>query len=159
MDQDQDKALDRAMKLLSVRARSRRELSDRILRWGYSHSTAEYVECRLTELGLVDDSEFALERVAHLLSGNGSFGLARRDLQRSGISEEAIDCALAEFEQGESEQERAVAIAYKRAASCRHLPDNKAFQRVARYLCSQGYGPDVAFEACRSVFEESNGSD
>lgn len=150
--EDSGKALERAMRLLAVRARSRRELVDRLKRMGYSHGTIGSVERRLTDLGLIDDTEFALERVRHLLAKGISTRSARFDLQKCGLPEDAIAVALLEFESGETEQERALAVAQQRASSCRNLPSDQAFQRVARYLYSKGYGSDVAAEACSSVF-------
>lgn len=150
--EDAGTALERALRLLAVRARSRRELSDRLGRLGYSHNTIDFVELRLVDLGLIDDTEFALERVRHLLSKGVSSRSARFDLQKCGLPPDAIEVAIAEFEAGDSEQERALALAVQRACSCKNLPTDRAFQRVARYLYSKGYGPEVAAEACRAVF-------
>lgn len=140
------------MKLLAVRARSRRELSDRLGRMGYSHDTIDFVELRLVDLGLIDDTEFALERVRHLLNKGVSSQFARFDLQKCALPTEAIEGAVAQFEAGDSEQERALALAAQRACSCKNLSTDRAFQRVARFLYSRGYGSEVTAEACRAVF-------
>lgn len=150
--EDLGKALERAMRLLAVRARSRRELSDRLARMGYSHDTIDLVEQRMVDLGLIDDAEFALERVRHLLSKGVSSRSARFDLQKCGLPADAIEVAIAEFESGDTEQDRARALALQRASSCKNMPTDRAFQRVSRYLYSKGYGSEVAAEACRSVF-------
>jgi regulatory protein len=144
--------MERAMKLLAIRARSRRELVDRLLGMGFGPLVVDKVDRRLAELGLVDDTEFALQRVRHLLSKGRSAGATRIDLVANGLSEELIDSSLNELAVRENDLERAVALARKRMLTCRHLPDEKAFQRVARYLCSKGYDPEVAEDACRQAF-------
>lgn len=155
---DRAGAMERAARLLAVRARSRRELCDRLLGAGYSPSAVEAVERRLTELGLIDDTEFALQRVRHLFSRGTPAGAARADLRGRGVPDEVIESALAELEPQQGDEHlQALALAQKRAASCSDLPAGKAFARVARYLCSRGYGPEVAAGACRSVFGQPGG--
>lgn len=149
--------MERAMKLLAVRARSRRELSDRLVSMGFAPVAVAKVDVRLAELGLVDDVEFALERVRHLLSRGRSAGAMRLDLASRGVAEEVIDSSIDVLARDGSDRERAVALAQRRAETCAHLPTDKAFGRVARYLCSQGYGPEVAEEACRVVFDRVAG--
>jgi regulatory protein len=146
-------ALERAMKLLAVRARSRRELSERLLSLGFGPVAVEKVDFRLAELGLVDDVEYALERVRHLLSRGRSVGAMKQDLASRGVAEEVIDSSFGSFHSEGADRDRAVALAQRRAAACGNLPADKAFARVARYLCSKGYGPEVAEDACRQVFE------
>lgn len=142
------------MKLLAVRARSRRELSDRLLSMGFAPVAVEKVDVRLVELGLVDDVEFALERVRHLLSRGRSASAMKRDLASRGVAEEVIDSSIDVLEDAGGDRERAVALARRRAETCGHMPAEKAFGRVARYLCSQGYEAEVAEEVCREVFED-----
>jgi regulatory protein len=151
--EEYDEALERAMKLLAVRARSRRELSDRLLGLGFGPVAVEKVDVRLAELGLVDDVEYALERVRHLLSRGRSAGAMRQDLASRGVAEEVIDSSLGSVRSEGADRERAVALAQRRAVACRDLPADKAFARVARYLCSKGYGPELAQDACREVFK------
>ncbi|MGQ0678725.1 MAG: regulatory protein RecX [Actinomycetota bacterium] len=159
MTEDVDRAMERAMKMLTFRARSRREVSDRLLSLGFNHGTVGVVDLRLVELGWVNDVEYALERVRHLLAKGTASRAARIDLERLGLDQEAVRQALLELEAGGSESDRAKALAQNRAAGCAGLPADRAFQRVARYLCSKGYAPEVAAQACRSVFGDTAESD
>src|ERR671917_342740 len=52
-------AMNRALHFLGYRARSRREVRDRLRRYGYGPETVEGVVGRLVELGYLDDKEFA----------------------------------------------------------------------------------------------------
>src|ERR687894_1856993 len=52
-------AMNRALHFLGYRARSRREVCDRLRRYGYGEETVEVIVGRLEELGYLDDKEFA----------------------------------------------------------------------------------------------------
>jgi regulatory protein len=156
---DLQAALERALKLLAIRARSRRELADRLMGMGFGPLVVDKVDCRLAELGLVNDDEFALQRVHHLLAKGRSAGATRVDLESHGLSDELIESCMEQLGGERSDLSRAIAVARRRLLTCGHLPAEKAFQRVARYLCSQGYDPEVAEEACRHVLPEAGPGD
>src|SRR5215210_2355285 len=52
-------AMDRALNFLGYRARSEKEVRDRLGRYGYGEETVEGVIGRLKELGYLDDEDFA----------------------------------------------------------------------------------------------------
>src|SRR3712207_6063659 len=52
-------AMSRALTLLGYRARSEKEVRDRLRRYGYGEDTVECVIGRLKELGYLDDADFA----------------------------------------------------------------------------------------------------
>ena len=147
-----DRALERAMKLLAVRSRSRRELADRLLGMGFGPVAVEKVDRRLAALGLVDDTEFALERVRHLLARGRSLRAAHLDLSGHGIGDDVIEFAVAEVDADQPELSRAVAIANARARRSLGETPRKTYARVARYLSAQGFDPETVEEACREVF-------
>lgn len=150
------RAFERAVKLLGIRARSRRELSDRLLSMGFGPVTVERVDERLASLGLVDDREYALERVRHLLSRGRSSRAARDDLAARGITEEQIGSSVDELAPEGDDAERAVALARRRAAGIAGLDPATAYRRVARYLGAQGYDAETVQEACWEVFGEGH---
>jgi regulatory protein len=150
-----ERAIERAMKLLTIRARSRRELADRLIGMGFGPLVVDKVDRRLVELGLVDDNEFALQRVRHLLAKGRSTGATRVDLESHGLPTELIESYIQQAGGAPGDLERAVAVARKRLVICRHFPAVKAFQRVVRYLCAQGYEPEVAEEACRRALGDA----
>ena len=84
-----------ALRLLSLRARSRRELKVALARKGFAEPQQEAVLARLGELGYVDDVRFAQDRASALLR-SGRLG-PRAVLQRlfaHGLSEEQAKLAL-----------------------------------------------------------------
>ncbi|MEX0791437.1 MAG: regulatory protein RecX [Actinomycetota bacterium] len=149
-----DDAMKRAMRLLAVRSRSRHEIRDRLTRIGFDESTVGAVELRLVNVGLLDDSAFAAEVVRRGVDTGRSARLTRQDLRRFGVTGEVADESLVEVEEPGADEERALRLAERKAASCRNLHIDKAVARVVRHLCSKGYGPRVAWDVTRRVFRE-----
>src|SRR5918997_1827767 len=81
-------AMSRALNVLGYRARSARELRERLLRAGYVGETVNEVISRLEELEYLNDEEFARELVR---SEARKYGPRRiyGELRRAGIEEEA----------------------------------------------------------------------
>lgn len=144
----------RAMRLLGARARSCQEMRNRLLRAGFDQGTVDAVENRLLKVGLLDDESFAAQVARRGAETGRSARLTRQDLQRFGVTPEVADAALVELDGAGSDEERAMALAERKAQSCRNLPIDKAVARVVRHLCGKGYGPQLAWEVTRTVFRE-----
>lgn len=90
-------AIEACLRLLSIRARSRKELRLALARKGFAEPHQEAALARLTELGYVDDARFARDRAGALLR-RGRLG-PRAVLERlcaHGLSEEQARGALSE---------------------------------------------------------------
>jgi regulatory protein len=140
----------RALRLLSVRSRSRRELEVRLLRAGFDpEEVAQELE-RLEAVGLVDDERFAREFAEHQL-------LARRAGQRavaSGLAAKGVDRRIVERALAEApgdDAERASELARSRAERLRGVPPEKAFGRLVSFLVRRGHEPETARRAARSA--------
>ncbi|CAN5855942.1 hypothetical protein BH23ACT12_BH23ACT12_04720 [soil metagenome] len=147
-------AMKRAMRLLAVRSRSCHEIRDRLTRIGFDESTVGAVELRLLNFGLLDDAAFAAEVVRRGVETGRSARLTGQDLKKFGVDAETADQSLVEMDEPGADEERALRLAERKAASCRNLHIDKAAARVVRHLCSKGYGPQVAWEVTRRVFRE-----
>jgi regulatory protein len=141
---------ERALGLLAVRARSRRELERRLLQAGFDGTEIADVLERLEHVGLVDDEAFAAQVVEH------AFGVKRSgrravasSLAAAGVPRDVIEDALAQG--GETEDERADALATSRASRLRSLEPAKAFSRLTSLLVRRGYSPDLARSAARKA--------
>lgn len=143
----------RAMRLLAVRARSCHEIKDRLLEAGFSQPTIRAVEFRLLDVGLLDDAAFAAQVVRRGVEAGKSSQLTRRDLQKYGIGSATADESLSEVEDVGVDEERALQLAERKAASCRNLPTEKAASRVVRHLCRKGYEPQLAWEVTCRIFK------
>ena len=93
----QEKAKQRAFRLLAMRARSEKELRAKLKEKGFDESTVEEVAARLRELNYLDDESFA-RQWARNLAVNKLFGNRRIEasLEEKGISRPLIREVLTE---------------------------------------------------------------
>jgi regulatory protein len=139
---------ERALGLLAVRQRSRRELECRLVQARFDRDAVDAELERLELVGLIDDEAFARAVVE---SRMGSRGESRRavaaNLQRAGVDREVAGAALDEAP--EEEQARADRLAETRAARVSGLDSATGFARVSGFLMRRGYPPGVARQAAR----------
>ena len=133
--------MDAALRLLSIRARSRRELKLALARKGFAESQQDAVLSRLVELSYIDDARFARDRASALLR-NGKLG-PRAVLQRlcaHGLTEDEAKQALAEAERalGLDPLATARSLLERRGLSGRPLP-TKEQAKAARLLRARGF--------------------
>lgn len=140
---------ERALGLLAVRPRSRRELEQRLRRAGFEPEVVTEELARLEAVGLVDDEAFARQVVEHELSvrRSGRRAIVSR-LIGKGVDRGTIDLAL-EGSASDSDEERALELALARAARLREIPPEQAFPRLVAFLARRGYDPDVSRRATR----------
>ena len=118
-----------ALRALSHRDRSRRELELRLERAGIPAEERDEALDELAAAGLQSDARFAEARARGLAAKNGSDSLIRNDLRRHGIDREEI----AEILEGlEGEAERAARIFERRGGG----------DRALRYLAGKGFSRD-----------------
>ena len=150
-------ARDRALRLLSFRARSRRELERRLLRAGYEPVEVEQALTGLEEVGLVDDEQFARAVVEHhsVVRLAGRRGV-RAALLGSGVDRETADRALEELG---DDAERARELADRRATRLSGLPPEQALRRLTEFLVRRGHSPAVARSAAARSLALEAGDD
>lgn len=143
---------ERALRLLSVRARSRRELQTRLLRAGFEAEEVDAELERLALVGLIDDERFAREYAEHHL-GNRHAGrrAVASGLAAKGVDRRTVERTLAEAPG--SDAERAEELARDRASRLRSLPPEKAYARLVSFLMRRGHDPETARRAARSALE------
>ncbi len=148
---------ERALRLLSVRARSRRELETWLLRAGFEAEEVRGEMARLEAVGLVDDDAFSRQVVEHELvkRQSGRRAIVSR-LAAKGVSREAIDRALDEVA-GEPDEDRAVELARSRVRRLGALAPEQAYARLVSFLARRGYDPQVARRAARDALEVDPG--
>jgi regulatory protein len=138
-------AMNRALHFLGYRARSRREVCDRLRRYGYGEKTVEGVVGRLEELGYLDDEEFARTATREKARRYGPRRVSD-DLRRSGVDAELAQNVVDDEFAGRSELEEARSAAARRYN--REGSDAEA-RRVYGFLVRRGYSSDVCAEVAR----------
>jgi regulatory protein len=143
---------DRALGLLAVRPRSRRELERRLLAARFEPGEVEDVLVRLERVGLVDDEAFARQFAEHRFGSRGEGSRAvMHGLRAAGIASSLAE-TVAQDVQGDDE-ERAADLARSRLSRLSGVSPEKAFARLSSLLMRRGYGPEIARSAARKALE------
>jgi regulatory protein len=143
---------ERALGLLAVRPRSRRELERRLLGAGFEQQEVAEVIGRLQGVGLIDDEAFARAVAEHAFGTRRSGAMAvRQALGAKGVASDTVEAVVAEF--GDDEDERALALARSRAGRLAALPPERAFGRMVGLLARRGYPASVARHAARLALQ------
>ena len=138
-------AMNRALHFLGYRARSRREVRERLQRYGYGEETVEVVVGRLEELGYLDDEEFARAAAREKARRYGPRRVLG-ELRRSGVDAELAQGVVDDEFAQRSQREEARSLAarrYNRGGS-----DAEA-RRVYGFLMRRGYSAEVCAEVAR----------
>ena len=147
---------ERALRLLAVRPRARRELESRLRRAGFDQDEVSAELDRLQEVGLVDDDAFARELAEHHVTVRGSGRRAVASaLASKGVSRETIERTLAD-QQGD-EGERALEVARERARRLTGLRPEVAYGRLVSFLARRGYDGSTSREAARAALDADAG--
>ena len=147
-------AMSRALNYLGYRARSEKEVRDRLRRYGHGEETVEGVIWRLEELGYLDDEDFA-RLVARQKARRYGPRRISAELRRSGVGAELAEEVVGEEFAARSEVEEARSVAaqrYNRGGS------NAEARRVYGFLVRRGYSSEVCAEVARE-YREASGAD
>ena len=144
-------AMARALNFLGYRARSEKEIRDRLRRYGFGEGILEGVIVRLKELGCLDDEEFARYVAREKARRYGPRRIAA-ELRKSGVdaelTREVVDLEFAQ----RSEIEEARSIAAQRYNMGGSDAD---VRRVYGFLVRRGYSSEVCAAVAREYREAS----
>ena len=147
-------ALDRAVAFLASRARSRKEIEDKLLRSGYRPCTVEMVLYKLESNGLLDDADFAQQWVEARTARKVGRNRIAQELRRKGVSADEAEAALESIDE-EDQLSGAISLVEKAMARVKPGEDpRKTAQRITAMLARRGYGWDVAREAISHVMQD-----
>lgn len=135
-----DEAVRYALRLLGYRARSERELHERLSQKGYSDFAVRSAIERMRGFGYVNDGALA-ESLSRRASEGKRLGLAgaRRFLRQRGIAAAQTDGAL----EGYDEETPAMHYAKKALKSMDGLPRDVVRRRLMGRLGRRGFGADT----------------
>lgn len=148
----------RALGLLDQRARSRKELRDRLVAADFEPEVVDTVVDDLAGVGLVDDEAFAKEwvRQRHARRGKSARAL-NLELKEKGV--EAADRAIA-LEQITEESEEVVArqVAEKKVRTLKRVPADrherdKFLRRIVGTLARRGYNQELVMRISIEVLD------
>jgi regulatory protein len=143
-------AMERAGRLLSVRARTEREVRDRLAAADFTSPVIEQTVVRLVELGLLDDLDFATQWVREraVRKSLGPKAL-RSELASKGVEREVAERALAEA--GIDEEAQAVEAAAKWVRRVARFPLQEQALKLQQMLLRKGFSHEAAEAGARAV--------
>ena len=134
--------MDAALRLLAHRARSRREIEQRLRRHGVAPETIEQTLVRLAGQGYVDDEQFARQWAeSRVRTGHGRRRIAV-ELRAKGVATQTIRDTLAGTD-AQQEYEAARRLALQRLRAWRGLDAAAVRRRLYGWLQRRGYAGDV----------------
>lgn len=146
--------LDTALKLLSARPLSERELT-RLLEREFNaqpdlDQAIEATLARLRDLHVLNDHRLA-ESLSHRYRHKGN-RFIRNLLKQRGLRDEVIEQTLVECG---DEYERALEALHKKLYSVYRTPDDKSKARLYTFLSSRGFSQAVIHQAIKALYEDT----
>jgi regulatory protein len=139
---------------LTGRARSRKELSDKLASRNVPGDVATAVLDRFEEVGLVDDGAFARTWVSQRQQGKGlSRRVLAQELRRKGVDDEVAKEALDEIDPADEAQAARELVA-KKMRSLRGVDQTTAARRLVGMLARKGYAPGLSYAIVREQLAE-----
>ena len=145
-------ALEKAVSMLAQRARSRKEIQERLRFAHYDEEVISLVIYKLEQENLLNDQEFSKQWVQSRMKKYGSARIAR-ELRMKGLNQETVNAALGPYSE-EDELHCAVSLAEKKIRSMRSEADNKVLiRRVTEMMVRRGYSWNIAKKAVELVLD------
>jgi regulatory protein len=140
-----------ALRLLTTRDRSERELAERLRRKGFDEPDCRETVARCRELGYLDDARFARGRARQLMESGRAVGKRLLlDLQQHGIDETLARETLSELEQERAPDTILVDLLQRRFPGFDYdQADDRERQRVIQYFLRRGFDLAVVLDRIR----------
>ena len=143
-------ALERAVAFLAIRARSQKEITQKLLAAGYLPATAEMVVYKLQTLKLLSDDDFAAQWAASRSSKLLGRGRIAMELRQKGIGKEEIEAAIEPLDD-DRERETARQLAVKLSSRYVGDPKGSGLRKLCQALQRRGFSYGVAIAAAKAA--------
>lgn len=157
MEKDEEfrRAWESALRLLTYRERSRKELKDRLAEKKYSPEAVAATIEKLERLELLDDEKFARLWVNSRVNFKPRAAwLIGRELREKGIDPEISGRVLDEIIPPEREREAARELAGRRVRHYRGEPPETARRKLFSYLARRGFSSETIRECLEDLVGE-----
>ncbi|MBI5186469.1 MAG: regulatory protein RecX [Nitrospinae bacterium] len=150
-----EQAKDAALRFLSPRARTCREVEKKLRDKGFGEETILEALAVLGNLKYLDDRAFAADWV-ECRSGNRFIGplRLRKELEAKGVDEEIRNEAVDEYFRRSDEKGLALKAAERRLKIYKDVSGEKLKRRLFGYLQRKGFSTESALSALRKVLGE-----
>jgi regulatory protein len=151
---DFEKNYNRALRFLSFRPRSVKELKDYFNKKKVSKIIQERIIDKLSEYKFLNDEEFALWWIEQRTKiKQKSQRVIKRELIEKGIDKELIEKVFSEND-FISDFQIAYTLAQKRFRKYKDLDQRKLFEKMGRYLASKGFNYDTIKEVIGKIYQK-----
>lgn len=147
-------AKEKALRLLGDMDRTRKELTDRLLKAGCGEDVVQQTLAYLSRYSYVDDERYARSYLSRYTAERGRKRI-RMELLQKGVPTETLEAVFADTEDAEAERERAAALARKRAAGL-DLSSPRDRNRLLGFLVRRGFREGDAYMALRELLNEAD---
>ena len=149
------KAKERSFRLLSYRARSEKEIVDRLREKRFSRSVIDQTIHDLKGSGLIDDLEFArMWAKSRLIGKKMGKGRIMGELRDKGVKSDIVDTAIDEYFKEVDVEDVALSLLRGRINRYRSLDKNKALKRMSDFLFRRGFEGEVIWSTVQKVWDE-----
>ena len=145
------KAMDKAMRLLSSRAHSRRELGRKLYQRGFSSTAVSFAISECERLGLLNDEGFASDFAEELRGKGYGAGKIRNALALKGVERGIIEQAALKTDREEEYSRAEIALEKKLRTLKNETDARKRKEKAYRFLVSRGFSSDIASELLRKT--------
>lgn len=140
--------LERLLRFIEYRPRTKAETRERLRRWGYDRETTDEALRHLESVGLLDDSVFAGMYMDEMIAKGFGERRIREKLAGKRLDRRLIDEVLGRYPR-EDDVERAIRAGAGRLKLVDCSDPQAAAGRLLGYLLRKGYPPGVAREASK----------
>ena len=157
LNEEKNKAKDRALKFLSYRDRSEKEIRTKLKDVGYDDKIIEWVIGELKRLKFLDDARFAQSyaQTQMITRPMGEYYL-RRELKQKGLGAELIEQTVEKIYEEKDQFSVAKELAQQRKKRYRNIDEMKARKRLSDFLMRRGFSWDVVSEVMEHWDENSS---
>lgn len=148
--EEQKKANNYAMMLLSYRPRSQKEIKDKMKQKGYDSEVIDKTLQLLKEYNYINDEDFAKEYIKLKSKKYGSKRI-KIELSRKGIKEEIINDVLHEEIDYDSEYNIALEHAEKKIRAYKGDERDAVYRKLGSYLQRRGFSYDIVSKILREL--------
>lgn len=155
--EEMKKASNYALKYISYRPRSEKEVIDKMSQNGYENELIEYAINEMQRFGYLDDKQFALIFVRDKINIK-QLGKQRliAELFKKGINRNIIDEVINELIEPDEEFERALAFAKKKLRMYRNDDYTAKRRKLSNTLAGRGFNYDIISKVINEVLHRNN---
>lgn len=148
------RALEKCFCWLGIRARSEKELENKLKEKGFVPKIIKKTIERVKEFGYLNDEEFTrLFIETKKIAAKGPIAISQ-DLKQKGVDKETIKKSLKKLYPPIEEREVALSLAKKKLNFYQNLSRQKVYQKLSRFLLQRGFSWPIVKEVLKKILKE-----